>query len=155
LNRKRRTRNDQQIPTKFKKRKTLKKSVGFTWGKSQEDAFTKIKMAIIITNACWGGIPDLQYHLVTDSSNYAYGGCLFQLIDVPPGTVFKKELIPKMRIVQFVSKGLTNQEQKYHATEREALAVIRCFEEFRWLILGASENPVIVYTDHESLLSAL
>jgi hypothetical protein len=110
---------------KIKKRKTLKKSVGFKWGQSQEEAFTKIKMAIV-TNACWGGILDLQYHLATDSSNYAYGG--FQLIGVPPGTVFKKELVPKMQIVQFISKGLTNQEQKYHSTEREALAVTRCLE---------------------------
>jgi hypothetical protein len=39
--------------------------------------------------------------------------------------------------------------------QREVLVVIRCLEECCWLILEASENPVSVYTDHESLLSAL
>ena len=79
---------------------------------------------------------------------------LFQLRDVPPGTVMTRKLFEKGYIVMFISQRLSDTEQKYQNTEREALAVLRGLEEARWLIVG-SKFPVMVYTDHAALLSVL
>jgi len=54
----------------------------------------------------------------------------------------------------FLSKPFLPAETRYSTTEREALAVLRCLEEVRWLILG-SRFPTIIYTDHQALVSLL
>jgi len=59
-----------------------------------------------------------------------------------------------MRIFEFISKRLADAETRYSTTEREALAVVRCLEEVRWLISG-SEYPTFVYTDHSALVNLL
>jgi hypothetical protein len=123
------------------KRKVSRKTIGFEWRKEQQDAFDAIKHAII-NNACWGGDPKYQYHLATDASAYAYGGVLFQLPALPIGTKLEKSNKDEMRIVQFVSKAFTDPETRYHTTEREGLAVIRCLEEVRWLVMQAMDIPV-------------
>jgi hypothetical protein len=136
------------------KRKISRKTIGFEWRKDQQDAFEAIKHAII-NNACWGGDPTFQYHLSTDASSYAYGGILFQLPTLPAGTTLDKTNKDHMRIVQFISKAFSDPETRYHTTEREGLAVIRCLEEVRWLVMQAMDVPVMVYTDHKSLLSIM
>lgn len=45
-------------------------------------------------------------------------------------------------------------ETRYHTTEREALSVLKCLEEARWLVKG-SPYPVELYTDHQALLKVL
>jgi hypothetical protein len=40
---------------------------------------------------------------------------------------------------------------RYSTTEQEALVVMRCLWEARWLVLG-SKYPVIVDTDHSALI---
>jgi hypothetical protein len=130
------------------------KAIGFEWKKEQQDAFDAIKHSII-NNACWGGDPTYQYHLATDASAYAYGGVLFQLPALPTGTKLEKGNKDEMRIIQFVSKSFTDLETRYHTTEREGLAVIRCLDEVRWLVMQAMDIPVMVYTDHKALLSIL
>jgi hypothetical protein len=136
------------------KRKLLMKAIGFEWKKEQQDAFDAIKHAII-NNACWGGDPTYQYHLATDASASAYGGVLFQLPALPTGTKLEKGNKDEMRILQFVSKSFTDPETRYHTTEREGLAVIRCLDEVRWLVMQAMDIPVMVDTDHKALLSIL
>jgi hypothetical protein len=136
------------------KRKISRKTIGFEWRKDQQDAFDAIKHAII-NNACWGGDPTFQYHLSTDASSYAYGGILFQLPTLPAGTILDKTNKDHMRIVQFISKAFSDPETRYHTTEREGLAVIRCLEEVRWLVMQAMDIPVMVYTHHKSLLLIL
>jgi hypothetical protein len=80
---------------------------------------------------------------------------LFQLPTLPAGTILDKTNKDHMRIVQFISKAFSDPETRYHTTEREGLAVIRCLEEVRWLVMQAMDIPVMVYTDHKSLLSIL
>jgi len=58
------------------------------------------------------------------------------------------------RIMMFISKAFTPAETRYSSTEREALSVLRCLEEVRWLVLG-SRFQTKVYTDHEALISLL
>jgi hypothetical protein len=54
----------------------------------------------------------------------------------------------------FISIRLDPAETHYTTTEQEALAVVRCLAEVRWLILGAS-YATKVYTDHSALISLL
>ena len=69
----------------------------------------------------------------------------------PLGTRIGDKLKSEMRIVQFISKKLTPEETCYHTTDREALAVVRCLEKCRWLVMQAASVPVISYTDHKAL----
>jgi len=129
------------------------KPVGFCWTQGQQDSFDHIKKAII-ENAVYGGDEGRQYHLATDASNFALGGVPFQVLNHPPGTTISVRTRPDQRIIMFISKVFTPAERRYSTTEREALAVVRCLEEVRWLILG-SPYPTKVYTDHVALISLL
>jgi len=81
----------------------------------------------VLENACHGGDPNRQYHLACDASGFAYGGVLFQLTDEHPGgTVMSSKLVGSMRIIQFISKKFLDAETRYHTTEREAFAIVRC-----------------------------
>lgn len=53
-----------------------------------------------------------------------------------------------------LSFALTEPESRYHTTEKECLAVLRCLEEVRWLVKG-SQHPVVLYTDHRALKPVL
>ena len=65
------------------------------------------------------------------------------------------KLKSKMRIVQFISKKLILEEICYYTTDREALAIVRWLEEYRWLVMQVASLPVILYTDHKVLLLIL
>jgi len=139
------------MPTK---RKTVFKSVGFQWNREADISFRSVKAAIL-SNACHGGDPTRQYHLSCDASQYAYGGVLFQLVGAEPGAILSSpKMVDKVRLVQCISKKFLDAKTRYHTTEREALAIVRCLEEVRWL-LNENLHKIIVYTDHECLKTAL
>ena len=72
-----------------------------------------------------------------------------------PGTILSSpKLVDKVRLVQCISKKFLNAETRYHTTEREVLAIVRCLEEVRWLV-NENLHKIIVYTDHECLRMAL
>ena len=97
-----------------------------------------------------GTDPELQYHLATDASDTALGGCLFQLYDTSPGTEATPRWKPNERINMFLSYKLQDAETRYSNSERECYAIVKCLAEIRWLVMG-SKYPVMVYTDHEAL----
>jgi hypothetical protein len=84
-----------------------------------------------------------------------YGGDLFQVPTLPAGSELEKGNKAQMRIIKFVSEAFTDPETRYHTTEREGLAVIRCLEEVRGLVMPALDIPVMVYTDLKPRLSIL
>ena len=49
------------------RRQTSKETMDFRWGLRQQDAFEKVKKAIL-ENITTGGNDSLQYHLATDAS---------------------------------------------------------------------------------------
>jgi hypothetical protein len=136
-----------------RRRKPVKDIVDFRWTSRQENSFAAIKEAIV-NNAVFGGDATKQYHLATDASGKAFGGVLFQLVDSPPGTNATPATRKEQRIIMFISKPFSPAETRYSATEREALAVLRCLEEICWLVVG-SPFPTKVYTDHQALISLL
>jgi len=123
----------------------------FTWTMEKDVAFQAIKQAIA-NNAMAAPDPSAQYHLAVDASKKGLGGVLFQLAGVPP-RVEATHSTPHReaeRIVMFISFKLADTETRYSNSEREALAVVRCLAEIRWMVI-ASEVPILVYTDHEAL----
>ena len=123
------------------------------WGESQQKAFEDIKRAIM-ANATFSGRDDVQYHLTTDASKTGIGGVLFQLLDIPGGTIANARNRRNMRLVMFMSRRLEPAETRYTNTEREALAIVRFLGEVKWLMHG-SPYPIKFYTDHSTLTTLL
>ena len=97
-----------------------------------------------------GADPDAQYHLATDASQNALGGCLFQIRDALPGTEATPTIALNERIIMFLSYRLNDAETRYSNSERECLATVKCLAKVRWLVIG-SKYSVIIYSDHEAL----
>ena len=76
------------------KMKTTRTVIGFKWTNVHQEAFDKIKKAVL-ENACAGGQDDVQYLLCTDASKTGAGGVLFQLPTEPPGTIMTKDQLDK------------------------------------------------------------
>lgn len=96
----------------------------------------------------------LQLHLATDASKRCLGEVLFQLPGEPPGTAAEERHKHSLRIIMFMSFKLEEAETRYHTTEREALAVVRCMAEAKCFIMG-HEHPTMLYTDHIALESIM
>ena len=123
----------------------------FAWTPEKEIAFQAIKQAIA-NNAMAAPDAYWQYHLAVDASKRGLGGILFQLTWIPSGVEATNSPLHREaeRVIMFISFKLPDAETRYSNSEREALAVVRCLAEVRWMVI-ASEYPVFVYTDHEAL----
>nr|GEU36815.1 reverse transcriptase domain-containing protein [Tanacetum cinerariifolium] len=79
---------------------------------------------------------DMPFELMCDASDFAISAVL--------GQCQEKHFRP----IHYVSKTMTEAESNYTTTEKEMLAMVYAFEEFRsYLIM----NKSIVYTDHSAL----
>jgi RNase H-like domain found in reverse transcriptase len=125
----------------------------WNWTAEQQELFDYIKKCVS-ENTISGADPNLQYHLATNASKTGAGGILFQLHDEPAGTETRPQLCKKECIIMFISFRLADAETQYGTTDREALAVVRCLAEVRWLVMG-SPFPIKLYTDHQALESIL
>ncbi len=116
-----------------------KKGTQFRWDKERQAAFDKLKAAFtsapILTPFDW----TREVVLETDASDYVSAGVLSQYGD--DGI---------MRPVAFFSKKHSNTECNYEIYDKELLAIIRCFEEWRPELEGC-ELPVKILTDHKNL----
>ena len=80
-----------------------------------------------------------KYQMVTDSSNYAVGAALHQMIDGQP--------VP----IGFFSKKLSSAQCSYSAFDRELLAAYLAVLHFKPFI---ESRDVTIFTDHKPLVSA-
>ena len=115
-------------------RELLKSDVTFSWSKSQEKAFDKIKNIL-------SAEPVLTYYDVAkpvtiscDASQSGLGALLLQ--DTKP--------------VAYASRALTDAETRYAQIEKELLAVVFAFNRFHQYVYG---KDVKVESDHKSLES--
>ena len=83
--------------------------------------------------------PTRESYLATDSSDYVNGGILSQ-----------KDDDGVLHPVAFYSKKLLPAECNYSIFDKELLAIIKCFEEWRPELEG-SDIPVKVFSDHRGL----
>ena len=142
-------RRDKTGKPKWKPRPVIE----WEWGEPQQQVFQAIKDAIV-NNATFGGKDDIQYDLMTDASKTGISGVLSQMPDCPPSTIANAPNREHMCIVLFNSRHLEPAEMRYSNIEHEALAIVCCLVEVKWLVHG-SPYPVKVYTNHSALTTLL
>ncbi|KAK7570621.1 hypothetical protein V3481_007378 [Fusarium oxysporum f. sp. vasinfectum] len=115
------------------------KDVPFVWDEECEAAFKKLKKAFtsapILRPFDW----TRDVILETDASDYISAGVLSQPDDEG-----------RLHPVAFFSKKHTATECNYEIYDKELMAIIRCFEEWRPELEGAP-SPIKVITDHKNL----
>jgi hypothetical protein len=118
-----------------------KKDIGpFVFNDNAQAAFKHLKGAFLEAPIMAHYNPEPQNWVETDASNYVVAGVLSQM----HGDVLKP--------VAFFSKRMVPAECNYDIYDKELLAIIRAFEEWRpELVSAAHENQAI--TDHRNLQS--
>ena len=104
----------------------------FEWTAECEEAFGKLKQALISAPVLVSPKPGNPYVVSCDASA------------VGIGSVLKQE----HGVIEFGSRALTKTERRYTATERECLAVVWGVQRFSYLIQGVHFK---VITDHQAL----
>lgn len=109
----------------------------FLWSAQADAAFKSLKDCLVSTPVL--SCPDYSkpFEVHTDASNVGIGAVLTQTLDGVE------------RVIAYMSKSLSKQEQNYSATEREALAVLTAVEHWRCYLDNG--NKIVVYTDHSAL----
>ena len=115
-------------------------SKSLPWNDSAQESFLALKHALASSPTLTFPSPEvIAYQLVTDSSNFAVGAALYQMVDAKP--------LP----VSFFSKKLSDVQKTYSTYDRELLAAYLAVLHFRTLIDG---HPVTLFSDHKPLVSA-
>ena len=116
-----------------------KKKIPFVWTADCARAFIDLKTMFTSDDVLLHFDPDKESVVETDSSDYVNAGVLSQYDD--NGV---------LRPVAFFSRRLSPAECNYEIYDKELLAIIRAFEEWRPELQGAA-YPVKVITDHKNL----
>jgi hypothetical protein len=116
-----------------------KKDVDFQWGQVQEQAFQQVKDLIVSDPVLKLPDPQKEYEVEADASDYACGGQLGQ-----------RDENGKLHPVAFFSKKFTKEQLGYPIHDKELLAIVTAFEEWRPYLSGTSYE-VKVWTDHKNL----
>jgi hypothetical protein len=116
-----------------------RKGVKFLWSQPCQEAFEGLKNAFtnapVLITFDW----EKEVILETDASDFVSAGVLSQYDDARV-----------LRPVAFFSKKHSITECNYEIYDKELLAIIRCFEEWRPELEGAA-SPITVITDHRNL----
>ena len=120
-------------------RRLTHKEAKFIWGKEQEDAYQKLKTALVNSPVMGYFDTKNESELIVDASPVGLSAILTQK---PPG-----ENAPS-KIIAYASRALTQTEQRYCQTEKKALAIVWGIEYFHLYLYGA---PFTLYTDHKAL----
>lgn len=75
---------------------------------------------------------------------------MFQMEGVEAGTEATPKFRENERINMFLSFRLSDAETRYVNSERECLAIVKCLNEVKWLVIG-SKFPTIIYSDNHAL----
>jgi hypothetical protein len=112
----------------------------FSWGPAQEASFLKLKILFHEDNTPIMRHFDVELPAIveTDSSDFALGAVLSQRHD------------GRLHLVAFLSKKLAPAELNYEIYDKEMLAIVRAFQEWRHYLQGA-KHTTTVYTDHKNL----
>ncbi|KAM4060262.1 reverse transcriptase (RNA-dependent DNA polymerase) [Hirsutella rhossiliensis] len=116
-----------------------KKEKEFTWDDKANEAFECIKTTITQEPVLTTFDPERQIELETDASDFALGAQIGQ-----------KDDEGRLRPIAFYSKKLHGAELNYPIYDKEFLAIIQAFKEFRHYLLG-SKHKIKVYTDHKNI----
>jgi hypothetical protein len=116
-----------------------RKDVKFSFSPACQEAFDMLKTRFTTAPVLRHFDPELPCVVEADSSDYVTGGILSQ-----------RDSENVLRPVAFFSKRLSPAECNYEIYDKELLAIIRCFEEWRSELEGAA-FPINVLSDHRNL----
>lgn len=119
--------------------KLTRKGIPFLWDQNCNQAFEALRRAFTSAPILQHFDPDKPSTIESDSSDYVNAGCLSQPDD-------KGVLHP----VAFFSRRLNPAECNYDIYDKELMAIVRAFEEWRSELEGAGV-PVEVISDHKNL----
>ena len=94
-----------------------KKGIEWKWGKEQQEAFDKLKEAILSKPCLAHASLDKTFRMETDVSAFAYRAALSQ-----------KQDDRKFHPVRFMSKSMLLAERNYDAYDREVLGIVKPLE---------------------------
>ena len=115
-----------------------RKGVGFAWNKACEVAFQEIKDAVTKAPILAHFDRTKKAYVETDSSDHVSSGVLSQ---------YGEDGL--LHPVAFFSRKLIAAECNYNIYDKELLAIIRCFEEWRPELEG-TDLPIEILTDHKN-----
>jgi hypothetical protein len=116
-----------------------RKNVQFDWDHDCQESFDRLKTAFTTAPVLRHFDPQLPCVVEADSSDYCTGGILSQ-----------EDTEGVLRPVAYFSRRLAPAECNYEIYDKELLAIIRCFEEWRPELEGAA-FPVKVLSAHKNL----
>jgi hypothetical protein len=120
----------------------LKKDRPFVWTPEAQKSFDTLKATF--TRLEYGILryynPSLPSMLETDASDYAIGACISQR---DPET-------QRLHPIAYYSRKMTPAECNYEIYDKEMLAIVEAFREFR-VYLEGSPHQITVLTDHKNL----
>ena len=116
-----------------------KKDTPWLWSTEEQKAFDTLKERFTTAPILCYPDPEKKLKIEADASGYASGAVLSQLEDDG-----------KWHPCAYISKGFNETERNYDIHDREMLAIMRAFEEWRHHLSGA-KHTVEVWTDHKNL----
>jgi hypothetical protein len=117
----------------------LLKNKPFEWTTDAQKAFENLKTEFTKKPVLMTPDQSKPFEIECDASKYATGAILYQKDD----NSYKHP-------INFYSKTLTPVERNYNIHDRELLAVVRAFEEWRHYLEG-SLHKVLIKSDHQNL----
>jgi len=108
------------------------------WGEEQDKAFGELKRRFTSTTILAHFYPDRKTVIEMDAGDFELG------------CILSKYLGKRLHPVAFHSRKLNDAEPNYEIHDEELLAILEAFREWKHYLLGA-EDPVTVYTDHQTL----
>ena len=112
----------------------------WNWSSEQDHALEQLKLALTSAPVTSYFNHERDTEISVDASPVGLGAVLTQT-DNATG---------KQHVITYASRSLTEVEQRYSQTEREALAVVWACEHLHLYIYG---KPVTVYSDHKPLVT--
>ena len=116
-----------------------RKGVKFTWSSKADEAFWALQQAFTSAPILQHFQPDLPLTIEADASDFALGCILSQ-----------PSLDGSLRPICFYSRKFTPAKLNYTIYDKELLAVVEVFKQWRVSVEGVV-LPVSVYTDHKNL----
>ena len=119
-------------------RELLVKDRAWVWGEPQQQAFTRVKEALVASPVLALFDPNLETVLSADASSYGLGTVLLQ-----------RQASGELQPVAYVSRAMTSTEKRYAQIEKEALAFTWACERLSDYLVGLQFH---INTDHKPLV---
>ena len=117
-------------------RRLTKQNVKFEWKDEQKQAFQQLKTAMTEAQTLAFFDKDAETQVIADAGPYGLGAVLIQIQN------------GERRVICYASRSLSDVEQRYSQTEREALALVWACERFHVYLCGITFKLI---TDHKPL----